>query len=97
MPKGERCSASNRSQMNDSVLMGMSLYFDHIGRVGLLDSGQSCTSAVGRTAPVGFGALPDPLANVRQSHLRLFGQLQGIINFDAEVAHGAFELGVPKQ
>lgn len=59
-------------------------------------SGRSCTSALGRTAPVGFGALPDPLANARQSHLRLFGQLQGIINFDAEVADGAFELGVPK-
>ena len=54
-------------------------------------------STVGRTAPVGFGALPDPLANIGQSDLRLFGQLQGIINFDAEVAHSAFELGVPKQ
>jgi hypothetical protein len=58
----------------------------------------SClTGATGRTAPVVFGALPDPLANIGQSDLRLFGQLQGIINFDAEVAHGAFELGVPKQ
>jgi len=49
------------------------------------------------TAPAGFGALPDSLANVRQSHLRLLGQLQGVINLDAEVAHSAFELGVPKQ
>ena len=56
-----------------------------------------CTSALGRTAPVGFGALPDSLANAGQSHLRLFGQFQGIINLDAEVAHGAFELGVPQQ
>ena len=55
------------------------------------------TVRIGSAAPLGFGALLDPLANVGQSHLRLFAQLQGIINFDAEVAHGAFELGVPKQ
>lgn len=54
-------------------------------------------STMGRTAPVGFGALPDPLANMGQPALRLFGQLQGIINFDAEVAQGAFELCVPRQ
>ena len=65
--------------------------------IGPPDSGRSCISAFGRTAPVGFGALPDSLTNVGRSHLRLFGQLQGIINLDAEVAHGAFELGVPKQ
>lgn len=56
-----------------------------------------CTSALGRTAPIGFGALPDSLTMVDSQNFRLFGQLQGIINFDAEVAHGAFELGVPKQ
>lgn len=39
----------------------------------------------------------DPLAHVRQSHLRLFGQFQGVINLDAEVAYGALKLGVPKQ
>lgn len=61
------------------------------------DSGQSCTSASGRTAPVSFGALPGSLANLRQSHLRLLSQLQSVINLDAEVAYGAFELGVPKQ
>ncbi len=44
-----------------------------------------------------LGALPDPLVHVRQSHFRLLGQLQGVINLDAEVAYGAFELGVPKQ
>ena len=44
-----------------------------------------------------LGALPDPLANVRQSHLRLLGQLQGVINLDAEVAYGVLKLGVPKQ
>lgn len=51
---------------------------------------------MGRTAPVGFGALPDPLAHVRQSHLRLLGQLQGVINLNAEIAYGALELGVSK-
>jgi len=66
-------------------------------RKTLSDCGGSCTSGLGRTAPLGFGALPDSLTNVGQSHLRLFGQLQGIINLDAEVAHGAFELGMPKQ
>ena len=65
--------------------------------IGLPDSGRSSSSAQGRTALVDFGALPDLLANIGQSDLCLFGQLQGIINFDAEVAHGAFELGVPKQ
>ena len=54
-------------------------------------------SVQGRTTPFGFGALPDPPANVRLSHLRLFGQLQGVINLDAEVAYGALDLGVPKQ
>lgn len=58
---------------------------------------RSCTSALGRTAPIGFGTLPDSLTNVGQSDFRLFSQLQGIINLDAEVAHGAFELGVPEQ
>ena len=66
-------------------------------RTPLSDSGRLCTSPLGRTAPIGVGALPDALTNVGQSDLRLFGQLQGIINFDAEVAHGAFELGVPQQ
>lgn len=27
----------------------------------------------------------------------LLRQQQGIVNFDAEIAHGAFQLGVPKQ
>ena len=61
------------------------------------DSGQSCTSALGRTAPIGLGKLADSLANVGHSYFRLFGQLQGIINLDSEVAYGALDLGVPKQ
>ena len=60
-------------------------------------SGRSCTSALGRTAPVGFGALPDLLPHGRPLHLRLFSHLQGVINLDAEVTNCALDLGVPKQ
>lgn len=28
--------------------------------------------------------------------IRLLGQEQGILNFDAEVTHGAFQFGVPE-
>ena len=61
------------------------------------DSGHACTSALGRDSAHRLGALPDPLAHVRQSHFRLLGQLQGVINLNTEIADGAFELGVPKQ
>lgn len=64
---------------------------------GIVQSTSNQISAMGRTAPISFGALPDSLTKCRQSHFSLFGQLQGIINLDAEVAYGALELGVPKQ
>ena len=45
----------------------------------------------------GFVSLPDTQADVGPSQLHLFRSLQGIINFDAEVAYGALEVGMPKQ
>ena len=67
--------------------IGVSLRLEKVSRVLLLWVGQAHR----------LGALPDPLAHGRRSHFRLFGQLQGVINLNAEIADGAFELGVPKQ
>lgn len=44
----------------------------------------------------GFVSLPNPQADVGPSQLRLFRSLQGVINFDAEVAYGALEVSKPK-
>ena len=35
--------------------------------------------------------------SVVELHLRLLGDLQSIVDFDAEISDGAFKLGVPKQ
>ena len=48
MREGVRCLARNRSEMYDSVSMGVSLWFWQRHSSGLPDSGQSCTSALGR-------------------------------------------------
>ena len=58
-----------------------------VGRVLRLRVGQR---------PSAWGAAR-PASSCRQSHLRLFGQFQGVINIDAKVAYGALDLGVPKQ
>ena len=45
MREGVRCLARNRSEMYDSVSMGVSLWFWQRHSSGLPDSGRSCTSA----------------------------------------------------
>jgi len=52
MREGVRCLARNRSEIYDSVSMGVSLWFWQFHSSGLPDSGRSWTSALGRIPTV---------------------------------------------
>lgn len=43
------------------------------------------------------GPLPKPRSGLPQSDLGLLSHFQRVVNLDAEIANGAFELGVPEQ
>ena len=50
--------------------------------------------------PLLAGERPSTLAvatSVVELHLRLLGDFQSVVDFDAEVSDGAFKLGVPEQ
>lgn len=59
-------------------------FHDRVTVVGRLESIRGQTQAIW-------------LSDVRASNFGLHRHFKGVINFDSQVAHGAFNLGVPEQ